>query len=112
MIIQAGKKETLHVYAVDGSDIEKQVIEVLNKESITPKTIRKDRNNELFLLFPSEAKNDEALEILTTSGEFKDEEGHFIKVGQATDNVLETVLKTIIQDTQQQNQNSSPWGML
>jgi hypothetical protein len=71
----------------------------LNKEGIIPKVIRKDRNNELFILFPSEAINDGALELLTISSEFKDENGHFIKVGQATDNVLETILKSIIADT-------------
>jgi len=72
----------------------------MHKEGIVPKVIRKDRNNELFILFPSEALNDKAIELLSTSGEFKDDDTHTIRISQATDNVLETILKTIIADAQ------------
>jgi len=46
-----------------------------------PTFVRRDVNNELFIFFESEDMNDRALISLTSSGEFRDESGHFIYVG-------------------------------
>ena len=100
VIIQPGKEVTLHVYAQHEKDIEDQVKEIFEKENIVYKVLRKDFNKELFITFDTEDQKDKALEILTSSDCFGDEEGNRIIVGYATDSVLETVLKNIITITQ------------
>jgi hypothetical protein len=70
VIIQPGKKETLHVYSTGGEDIEEKVKGIFEKEGITYKFLRKDANKELYIFFFEEAMHDKALEVLTTGPYF------------------------------------------
>ena len=63
--------------------------------------MRKDLNKELFILFENEAATDNAVEVLTKCSHFTGENADKIKVGYATDNVLELVLKNVIIQAQQ-----------